>query len=90
MRDEWPLEIDHDNRDGTDNRWDNLLDSDRFLNNQNKGLMVNNTSGYTGVSRSLQRWQAKITRNGVEVYLGTFDSPEEASSAYRLAKENLE
>lgn len=89
MKGVWPLEIDHVDRDGTNNAWDNLDDSDRFRNNQNKGIMATNTSGFTGVTRSLNKWQAKITRNGVETYLGTFDTPEEAAQAYRTAEENI-
>ena len=89
MKGSWPLEIDHGDRDGTNNAWANLEDSDRFRNNQNKGIMATNTSGFTGVTRSLNKWQAKITRNGVETYLGTFDTPEEAAQAYRTAEENI-
>jgi group I intron endonuclease len=52
-----------------------------------------NSSGYPGVSfvKKTGRWDAKIKIKGVEEYLGTFDTPEEASEAYlyRLRNQDL-
>jgi hypothetical protein len=46
-----------------------------------------NTSGFLGVTlvKSVRHWQAQIKVNGKTRYLGSFDSPEEASSAYEAA-----
>jgi hypothetical protein len=39
-------------------------------------------SGYAGVYRYGNRWQARITRDGQTTRLGTFDDPEEAAQVY--------
>lgn len=54
------IEIDHINRDKTDNRKCNLRYADRSINCSNIGIQRNNTSGTTGVSfcRIKQKWRA--------------------------------
>lgn len=64
-----PKEIDHRDRDGSNNRLDNLRVADRVLNNRNQGLMQNNKSGIAGVSKKHKkgrtpRWVANIGING--------------------------
>lgn len=82
---EWSC-IDHINGDGTDNRRSNLRDGSGGVNEWNRHKQKNNTSGYTGVCRSGQRWKAEIRYKGKKVYLGLFDTPEEASEVYQTAK----
>lgn len=54
------VEIDHINRDKTDNRKENLRYADRSLNTSNIGIQKNNTSGVLGVSfcQLKQKWRA--------------------------------
>jgi hypothetical protein len=80
-------QVDHDNRDKSDNRWSNLREADNSQNNANKPAQSNNTSGYKGVfwHESSQKWHAKIQVNGRRVSLGLFPTPEAASSAYMAA-----
>jgi hypothetical protein len=82
-----PKEIDHRNRIKTDNRIDNLRASTSSQNKGNIGLLVNNTSGFRGVSFNTrrQKWHAQIKINGKQTYLGGFDLPEQAARVYNAA-----
>ncbi len=85
---EWPAgQVDHENRDRDDNRWSNLRTASGELNNLNRGVFRNNTSGHKGViwNKRLQKWVALIGRGGKQVHLGTFTSVEAAGAAYRTA-----
>jgi hypothetical protein len=55
------------------------------------GVQRNNTSsGVRGVTRSrCGRWQAQVQHNKKVIYLGTFDSIEEAGEVARVARLNL-
>ncbi len=88
---EWPADlIDHINGFRADNRIGNLRQADNWTNQQNLGgPKGNNTSGFLGVSRSKARWKAEIRAFGVRKHIGTFDTPQEAHSAYLLAKKVL-
>jgi len=77
----WSL-TDHVNGDGLDNRRGNLRQATHAQNMGNQRLRSNNTSGYKGVSRSNQKWQAHVFPAGRSVYLGRFATPEEAARAY--------
>ena len=80
------LTVDHINRDPLDNRRANLRPATRTQQLGNTGLRSTNTSGYRGVSRTRSgRWGAWIRMHGRSVNLGTFDTPEQASAAYRIA-----
>ena len=82
-----PKEIDHINRDKTDNRIANLRPATSSQNKGNIGLLASNQSGYRGVSlnRRSQKWHAQIKINGKQTYLGRFDLPEDAAVAYNNA-----
>lgn len=45
----------------------------------------NNKSGFRGVHKDDYKWRAQIKSNGKVIYLGGFDSPEDAASAYDAA-----
>lgn len=78
------MEIDHIDRDGLNNRRLNLRLSDRSQNISNRGKPVNNKSGYKGVGWSIKsgKWTAQIIARGSRIYLGLFESPEDAARAY--------
>ena len=81
----WPKEIDHKDRDKTNNRPENLVESDRVLNNHNKPAR----SGKTGVYKIKYGWCSQVTVNKDKRHLGTFRCETAAEIAYLLAKENL-
>ena len=76
--------VDHINRDGLDNRRANLRLCSRSQNNGNRHRNQNNTSGFKGVSWCQKRraWTACISRDSRTLHLGSFETPEEAHSAY--------
>lgn len=85
----WPEgEIDHINRDPSDNRICNLRLADRALNNQNRRLQVNNRSGVPGVhwSKRHQKWRAVIKVSGRKHYLGVFADFGDAVAARRAGE----
>lgn len=85
---EWPKEeVDHMDRTETNNRWENLREATRSQNAANRGHQTNNTSGHIGVSwhKKSQKWQAYIKHGGVEVYLGSFESIDDAVERRRKA-----
>jgi hypothetical protein len=88
MTGEWPKrQIDHINRNKTDNRWCNLREATNSQNGINSPMKANNISGFHGVhfDRWRQKWGAKIRIAGKRVQLGRFASPERAFIAYILA-----
>ena len=86
----WPSRIDHRNGVRSDNRIDNLREATASQNVWNMSAHKRNTSGFKGVSKTTSgRWKAAIQANRVAHNLGTFDTPEEAHSAYCRAAEEL-
>lgn len=84
----WPEgEIDHANMDKSDNRWENIRDASRSQNNANTPLRTDNTSGFKGVHfcKRPRRWQAKVTVNRKQIFLGYYDTREEAHAVYAAA-----
>ena len=80
-------EIDHRNRDRSDNHFDNLRDASDQQNRFN-GLR-HDGSLLTGVRMNGNKFQAQAGLNGKKHYLGNFDTEEEAHEAYLIfAKEH--
>lgn len=72
--------IDHINGIRNDNRIENLRIATRSQNNIN---YLADGGGAKGVSlRHNGKYQASIQKDGVKIHIGTFNSQEEASSAY--------
>jgi hypothetical protein len=83
----WPeIEIDHINRDRVDNRGCNMREADRNANATNSA-QSDNKELPTGVFHSVngKKLIARIRIGGKLKHLGTFDTPEKASSAYQKA-----
>lgn len=83
------LEVDHLDRNGLNNTKQNLRICSRKINSDNRGLFVNNTSGYKGVSWHAGKWQASYRHNGKLHYIGRYTSKEEAYQKYLETKEKL-
>jgi hypothetical protein len=76
-----PLEeTDHKDGNPLNNRRDNLRIATRSQNSQNRERQTNNTSGYRGVSFVPATGKWRVDLKGM--YLGQFNTPEEASAAY--------
>jgi len=84
---EWPSGlIDHDDGDGLNNRLSNLIVTDGAGNNLNLPKRSDNTSGFMGVGfHALSgKYRARVCREGIRVYLGLFDTAEEAAKAVAI------
>jgi hypothetical protein len=57
-------------------------------NLQNAGKRSSNTSGHPGVSwhKRIYKWQARITHNYRDIFLGYFNTIEEAIAARKAAE----
>ena len=82
-------EVDHINRDPYDNRRINLRIVNRSKNMQNTGISKNNTTGYKGVYKmhDYDKNCAQININGKRIYLGSYDTINEAYIARKNAEE---
>lgn len=76
--------IDHKNRDGLDNRRENLRFTDRKGNEGNSRPRLDSRSKYKGVffSQENQKWVAQGKRNGKTKHLGTYKTEELAALAF--------
>ena len=80
---EWPKdEIDHIDQDKAHNAISNLREADNSQNHANVSMYANNSSGIKGVRKYWKRFRATIGVKGTIIHLGTFDTPEEARTAY--------
>jgi len=78
-------QIDHINGDKTDNRLENLRLVSRSENCRNTPIRRNNKTGVMGVVKKGNRWIANI-HNGKQIYLGSFETLEEAAQARKNAE----
>lgn len=74
--------VDHKNRNGCDNRPENLRLCSNQQNLFNRGAQSNNTTGYKGVSPRGKKFRASIQHNGKHIHIGYFDTALEAHVAY--------
>jgi hypothetical protein len=88
---EMPDMIDHIDRDRSNNAIANLRLATKSENAINSKMNARNTSGFRGVRRKkgLNRWDARIQYKGKGIHLGYFDSPEDASEAYKKKAREL-
>jgi hypothetical protein len=78
------LQVDHINGNKLDNRKFNLRVSTKAQNMRNRNRQSNNTSGLKGVCFHIRskKWMAQIKVSGKKIYIGLFDTKEEAYDAY--------
>lgn len=83
------LVCDHINRNGLDNRKQNLRNCTKEENNLNRPSQRNGISRYKGVywNKNAGRWAACIKRRGKKRHLGYFDDERSAARAYDEAAE---
>lgn len=81
---------DHIDGDGLNNRRSNLRAATRSENNRNSRMQKNNRSGRKGVSRARSgKWIARIAVDGRQIYLGRFQTMDDAHYAYCEASRKL-
>lgn len=80
-------EVDHINRNGLDNRRENLRLATSTQNNANQKIRSDNKSGVRGVSwsKGKQKWKAAIYIDKKQKHLGYFDDKELAKKVYDAA-----
>jgi hypothetical protein len=67
-------QVDHMDRNRSNNKWDNLREASSMCNQQNCNISKNNTSGVTGVSwkKRSNKWESRIMINSKYKHLGYF------------------
>lgn len=70
------IEIDHIDRDRSNNKWSNLRLASKACNIRNSKVHSDNTSGVTGVSLASdhKKWIARISVNSKMLYIGRYDT----------------
>lgn len=83
--------IDHINQDRTDNRRANLRSASKSQNGANRPKPIHNTSGFKGVTKikNTELWIARIKYQNKSIYIGVFDTKEDASRAYNDVAKKL-
>lgn len=80
-------EVDHINRNKSDNRICNLRLTDRTTNVNNSDYVAN-SKGYYWCKKK-KRYVAQIGINGKKIHIGYFNTPEEAHQVYLNTKKNI-
>lgn len=84
----WPEGLlDHEDRDGANNRIGNLRQSTHAQNAVNRAVQKNSSSGVRGVTwnKHAGKWQAAICVTGKSLYLGCYAEQSEAAEAFTRA-----
>ena len=76
----YSIVVDHIDNDATN---DCLYNLQVISHRENISKDITNKVGYTGVRKNGKKWNAKIDINNKRIYLGTFETPKEASQAYQ-------
>lgn len=75
-------QADHVDGNSLNNTRSNLRLSNQYLNSKNRRINSNSTTGFKGVSKSKDKYMARIKVNYKTIWLGRFNTPEEAYNAY--------
>lgn len=85
---ELPEAVDHIDGDTYNNEPSNLRSATALQNKQSRRLNSNNTSGIKGVEKKGKKWCARLRiGNGKRLFVGSFNTPEEADRALREARD---
>jgi hypothetical protein len=77
------MAVDHIDHDTLNNQVENLRLCTTAQNMCNQGKQKNNTSGFKGVTKRKNRWEAGIRLGSLgKTYIGRYSTPEEAAHAY--------
>lgn len=84
--------VDHEDRNGLNNRRDNLRICTKQENARNANLAKNSSSGVKGVSWNKNRnyWEAHISVNQKKIHLGCFHDLKEATAARLKAEQEID
>lgn len=77
-----PDQIDHIDRDKANNRWRNLRPASNSQNQANTPARKHNRSGLKGIYEQHGRWTARIGINRNRLYLGSYQTAQEAHEVY--------
>jgi hypothetical protein len=88
---EKPLTVDHINGVRDDNRWENLRIANWHEQNWNSPVRQKCKSGFKGAwpCKTTGRWQSILTDGKTRIWLGRFDTAEEAHRAWIKAATEL-
>lgn len=92
MTGKWPKNlIDHKDMNRTNNAFTNLRDCTKSQNLMNTKKSKANKSGHKGVSwhKATKKWMTAITVQGKSIYLGVFNSAEDAAMIYKNYAKSL-
>lgn len=92
MTGKWPKgEIDHRDLNRGNNRFYNLRDVSKSINQHNGKAYKNNKKQLKGICwlKANKKWMAQIQKDKINHYLGLFDTPEDAHKAYCEAARKL-
>jgi HNH endonuclease len=88
MTGEWPAdEVDHKDRNRSNNAWENLRSATRTQNMMNVPVRPNNALGVRGIRWTGNRYEARIRKDGRPIVLGSRSTLEEAQKLYAEASE---
>lgn len=86
------MDVDHINHNTIDNRRSNLRNVSRSQNNMNRIPKKNGSSKYKGLcwDKSKSKWMVNIKYDGIDRFLGYFESEVEAANKYNsVAKDKF-